>query len=130
MELEGIKMICPSARLLGQGFLQGFRLRFTNADPNKRGLCSIEPSCFKDLVQGVVYEINHWELPEVYSNSRTSLLDVLMEDGSFLKVNVYYAKDNHLVAPEEGYLMKVHQNYVKNGFNMKALEDALDKTTY
>jgi hypothetical protein len=130
--LEEAKMVdmAPSSRFYAWGALQGYRLRFTNADPEKKGLCSIEASSFKDYVQGVVYELNHWELPETYSNSTKSVLDVLLHDGRYVRAFVFYAKDNHLVTPDEDYLMRIHKKYQDYGFLMKPLEDALDQSTY
>ena len=131
MNIENMKKIAPTCKKLGRASIQGFRLRFTSLSPANEGICSMERSSFKDMIQGIIYEVDHSQLPRPFIGSETSLMDaILIDSGRFVTVLVYYSKNNHLAAPREDYLMEIHQSYISNQFNMRSLEDALNKETY
>ena len=113
----------PSARFYKFAQLKGFRLIFSG-----KGLCSIDVD--PGFVEGVLYEVNHWELEEAQEGSTRSTMDVLCDNGQYVTAIVYYTHEKSLVAPQEDYLMRVHKKYQDYGFNTKAIENALDKLTY
>jgi hypothetical protein len=118
----------PSARVRGEGTIRGYRLIFT--DPtNEVGVPSITPHRFENVVQGVIYELNHWDVQPVQQGWCT-LMDICQKDNTFVRAYVFGMDSSHLVAPTEACVMELHRLYGDHRFSMKNLEDSLDRTTY
>lgn len=114
----------PTARFYKFGSLRGFRLIFSGV-----GICSLKNGSINDMIEGVVYELEE-EIKPPLEGSILSSLDVMTHDGKYVLASVFITKDKNLVPPQEEYVMRIHKKYQDYGFNMKPLEDALDKSTY
>lgn len=119
----------PSARFYKFALARGFKLIFSNNGKGS-GFCSLDTGSMNDYLEGVLYTVNHWELPEPFEGCSMSIMDIMCDNGEYVSAHVYYTENKHLVAPEEDYLMRVHKKYQDYGFNVKALENALDKSNY
>ncbi len=83
-----------------------------------------------DSLEGVLYTVNHWELPKPFEGCSKSIMDVLCDNGEYATAHVYYTDNKSLVAPKKDYLLRVHKKYNDYGFNPRALELALDESNY
>ena len=119
----------PSARFYKFAMIKGFKLIFSNKGEG-HGFCSIDKGKMNDFIEGVLYTVDHWELPEPFDGCSLSIMDVMCDNGEFVTAHVYYTNNKNLVAPEEDYLLRVHKKYRDYGFNAKAIEDALDESNY
>ena len=119
----------PSARFYKFAVLRGFKLIFSSRKGEK-GICSIDTGNFKDSVEGVIYTVNHWDLPEPFADCSMSIMDIMCDNGEYVSGHVFYTNNKSLIAPSEDYLMRVHKKYQDYGFNTTALENALDKSNY
>ena len=119
----------PSARFYKFALIRGFRLIFSNKGEGF-GFCSLDTGTMNDYLEGVLYTVNHWDLPEPFEGCDVSIMDVLCDNGEYATAHVYYTTSKRLAAPEEDYLMRVYKKYQDYGFNTKALENALDKSNY
>lgn len=115
----------PSARFYQFAVLRGFKLIFSGD-----GVCSIDLGLFNDTVEGVLYTLDSKEISDPQEGSSLSLFDIMSHDGNMVKAHVYYTNRKDLVAPQEDYLMRVRKKYQDYGFNLKPLQDALEKSTY
>lgn len=120
----------PSARFYKFATLKGFKLIFSNRKNGDQGFCSMTKGKIDDYLEGVLYEVDHWELPEPFEGCSCSVMDILCDNGEYVTAHVYYTQNKNLVVPNEEYLMRVHKKYQDYGFNTKALENALDKSNY
>ena len=119
----------PSARFYKFAMIRGFKLIFSNKEGDV-GICSMEAGKMNDYLEGVLYTVNHWELPEPFEGCSCSIMDVMCDNGEYVTAHVYYTDNKNLVAPEEEYLWRVVKKYQDYGFNTNALEKALDKSNY
>jgi len=120
----------PSARFYKFAMLKGSKLIFSSKNKDKFGFCSLKRGTMKDYLEGVLYTVNHWELPEPFEGCSCSIMDVICDNGESVTAHVYYTNNKNLVAPEEDYFWRVHKKYQDYGFNTQALEDALNKSNY
>ena len=121
----------PSARFYKFALIRGFKLIFsTKSETDSQGLCSMVAGKMEDCLEGVLYTVNHWELPEPFEGCSCSIMDVMCDNGEYVTAHVYYTENKSLVDPEEDYLWRVVKKYQDYGFNTKALEKALDKSNY
>ena len=121
----------PSARFYKFALIRGFKLTFsTKSETDSQGLCSMVAGKMNDYLEGVLYTVNHWELPEPFEGCSCSIMDVMCDNGEYVTAHVYYTDNKNLVAPEEEYLWRVVKKYQDYGFNTNALEKALDKSNY
>lgn len=120
-DIENVTYLYPNAK---KATIPGYRLIFTG----ERGVASISPSRFNSYVEGVLYTTS---TPLPLTNGQIqSAMDVCLEDGSFKRVLVNIQHSTNLSCPTEEYVLNLHAIYKERGFNMKHLEDALDKSTY
>ena len=120
----------PSARFYKFASIPGFKVIFSSCEDNEQGFCSMDKGTMKDYLEGVLYEVNHQELPEPFEGCSCSIMDVLCDNGRYVTAYVYHTVNKDLVAPDEEYIMRVHKKYQDYGFNTKALEKALDQSNY
>lgn len=120
----------PSARFYKFALIKGFKLIFSNKKEGDIGFCSMSTGKIDDYLEGVLYTVNHWELPEPFEGCSCSLMDVMCDNGEYVTAHVYYTKNKSLVTPQEEYFMRVQKKYQDYGFNAKVLEEALDKSNY
>jgi hypothetical protein len=120
----------PSARFYKFALIKGFKLIFSNKSEGEIGFCSMVAGKMDDYLEGVLYTVDHWELPEPFEGCSCSVMDVMCDNGEYVTAHVYYTENKNLVAPEEEYLWRVLKKYQDYGFNTKAIENALDKSNY
>lgn len=120
----------PSARFYKFAMIRGFKLIFSNKREGDQGLCSMVAGKMNDLLEGVLYTVDHWELLEPFEGCSCSIMDVMCDNGEYVTAHVYYTDNKNLVSPDEDYLWRVLKKYQDYGFNTKSLEDALDKSNY
>ena len=111
----------PSAKFFKFSVLKGFKLGFDH-----EGACTINPAK-NSFVEGVLFEIDAQELPEPPEGLSKSKVDVLADNGLWVRAIVYFSvstEDPKL--PTEEYLLRVHKKYGDYGFEMKNLETALE----
>jgi len=119
----------PSARFYKFAALRGFKLIFSNNGLGD-GFCSLQAGNFNDTLEGVLYTVNHWDLEKPFDGCTMSIMDVMCDNGEYVTANVYYTKNKNFMPPNEEYLMRLHKKYQDYGFNVEALENALDKSNY
>jgi hypothetical protein len=129
LNLEEFRMTSthPSAQFYKFAILKGFRLVFAGEDKETgKGFCSISPHKFNDYVEGVLYTIDPKELPNPEGNSKVSDMEILTDEGKFVRAKVYYVDSEEMNTPSLNYLERLHKKYQDYGFNMKNLERALE----
>jgi len=132
LNLEEFRMTTeyPSAQFYKFATLKGFRLVFAGKDKETgKGFCSISPSKYNDYVEGVLYTVDSKELPSPINKSKVSEMDILTDEGGFVRAKVYYVDSEEMNTPSLKYLERVHKKYQDYGFNMKNLERALELLT-
>ena len=132
LNLEEFRMTTkyPSAQFYKFATLKGFRLVFSGEDKETgKGFCSISPNKFNDYVEGVLYTVDSKELPQPIDNSKVSEMDILTDEGKFVRAKVYYVDSEEMNTPSLNYLERIHKKYQDYGFNVKNLESALELLT-
>jgi hypothetical protein len=114
----------PSARFYKFGCLRGFKLVFSS-----NGICSILKGSFGESVEGVIYEIEEVLDPPL-ENSKLIQMDVMGDSGGYVQAYVYLNQDKRFSPPSQEYLMRLQKKYLDYGFDLKAIENALDVSTY
>ena len=123
LEEHTMKDTYPSAEIYKFAVLKGFRLTFSGTD---KGVCSIEPGGYKDYVEGLLYSVDHQEIEEPKKPSHKSNMDILTDNGEFVRAIVFYCTLEAYRTPSEEYLMRVFKKYQDYGFNTKHIERALE----
>lgn len=117
----------PSAQFYKFAVLKGFRLVFAGKDEETgKGFCSISPNKFNDYVEGILYTIDPKELPKPEGKSKVSDMEIITDEGKYVRAKVYYVDSEEMNTPSLNYLERVHKKYQDYGFNMKNLERALE----
>ena len=132
LNLEEFRMTTkhPSAQFYKFAVLKGFRLVFAGKDEETgKGFCSISPNKYNDYVEGVLYTVDPKELTEPTDNSKVSDMEILTDEGTFVRAKVYYVDSKEMNTPSLNYLERLHKKYQDYGFNMKNLESALELLT-
>tara|TARA_B100000424_G_scaffold271467_1_gene274277 strand:- start:689 stop:1123 length:435 start_codon:yes stop_codon:yes gene_type:complete len=132
LNLEEFRMTSkhPSARFYKFAVLKGFRLIFAGKDKETgKGLCSISPNKFGDYVEGVLYTVDTKELSDPIDKSKVSVMDILTDEGKYVRAKVYYVDSEEMNTPSLNYIERIHKKYQDYGFNMKNLENALELLT-
>lgn len=132
LNLEEFRMTTkhPSAQFYKFAVLKGFRLVFAGKDEETgKGFCSISPNKYNDYVEGVLYTVDPKELTEPTDNSKVSDMEILTDEGTFVRAKVYYVDSEEMNTPSLNYLERLHKKYQDYGFNMKNLESALELLT-
>tara|TARA_Y100001970_G_scaffold265455_1_gene353044 strand:- start:5009 stop:5443 length:435 start_codon:yes stop_codon:yes gene_type:complete len=129
LEEHSMVDLYPSARFYKFAALRGFKLIFSN-NGSGDGFCSLVPGSFNDTLEGVLYTLDHWDLEDPFEGCSMSIMDIMCDNGEFVTAHVYYTRNKDFVSPNQDYLMRVHKKYQDYGFNVKAIENALDVSNY
>lgn len=111
MSTSQFELRCPSARIVGKGYLKGYKLSFTYFSSGwQGGVADIVPDCDCE-VWGVVYELSQEDLenldfyegfPKAYTRFQT---EVTTPSGRILEPWVYaVVEKNAFVPPTKEYL--------------------------
>ena len=128
LDLEEHTMVdlCPSARFHSFAVLQGHRLSFSKTPKSTVGIASFQIATFKNYLEGVVYEINHWETPSGEElGLQLKTIDVMTHEGKYLTVHIFQSEWAEFGTPNQEYLLRIHKKYADYGFKMEYLEKAL-----
>lgn len=125
LNIEQMKRRCPTAKICGNGTLEGWTLTFRSM----RGpaFATIEP-CTGSQVPVVVWDIDKMAekaldqyegYPSFYGKKN---IDVLMSDGKELSAMVYIMNSRSVPGiPSKGYVNTISQGYMDNGLNLHFL---------
>ena len=128
LDLEEHTMVelCPSARFHSFAVIQGHRLSFTKTPEKGVGIASFQMATFKNYLEGVLYEINHWEIPsEEGLGLQLKTMDVMTHEGVHLNAYTFQSELTEFCTPTQDYLLRLHKKYADYGFKMEYLEKAL-----
>lgn len=122
LNVEQMRNRCPTAKIVGSGILQDYRLIFSRVAsivPSKGsyvpiGLWEIDQQCEKSLDR---YEGFPW----LY---RKELLEVTV-NGKRVFAMVYIMNESLLFPPKDSYYQTIRQGYRDFGLNESILEEAM-----
>ena len=77
-------------------------------------------------MEGLLYSVDQQEIEEPKKRSHRSNMDILTDNGEFVRAIVFYCTLEAYRTPSEEYLMRVFKKYQDYGFNTKHIERALE----